>query len=72
MALVSCPTTGRVFDIDAVPANPIKLVPGSLDLPADQAAVDVLFPVPSNSDPRKDEKLAARAQAITRLPVPVA
>jgi hypothetical protein len=72
MALVACPLTGRVFDLDAVTPDPYKRVPGSDGLPADQAGIDILYPVPSGTDPKRDEKLAVRAQAITRLPAPVA
>lgn len=63
MPLITCHVTGRSFDPDTLPRNPIKLVPGTR-LPADREAVDVLFPEPGKGDPRFDDKMAAREQAL--------
>lgn len=43
--IVVSPTSGLVLDLDAVPANPVKVDPLT-KAPLDEAAVNELFPAP--------------------------
>lgn len=70
MKLVSCPTTGRVFDLDAVQPTPYKLVPGT-GRPADMAAVEGLLPELGYAHPLREARKVEREQAIADLPKPV-
>jgi len=69
--LYVCPLTGRTFDMEAVQANPYRLVPGTTH-PADTEAVEGTLPKLSPTHPQHEQREIERKQAFADLPVPFA